>query len=766
MPPAETITSIRAFFEPTTVAVIGVNRERGRIGSEIFHNLVAEGFRGRLFPVNPRLAGIGPSAGHADPRPAYASVRDIPARVDLAVIAVPWAQVERVVDDCIAARVRAIVVISAGFGETDAAGRARETALLAKVRAAGIPMIGPNCMGVLNTDPAVRLNATFAPGIPPPGRVAFSSQSGALGLAILDYIRHLNLGISTFASIGNKADVSSNDLIEYWANDPRTDVILLYVESFGNPRKFSRIARRVSRHKPIVAVKAGRSMAGIRAAASHTGALASRDVIVDALFRQSGVTRTDTLEELFDVATLLAHQPVPAGPRVAILTNAGGPGILAADACEARGLVLPTLAETTLASLRGFLSHAAGLSNPVDMLATASADDYRRAIPLLLADPAIDSLLVIFTPPLVTQAADVAQAIVDTADRSRKPVLATFLTAKGAPAVLAPVPCYVFPESAARALARVVEYGAWRARPEGTRRLFTDVRAEDARSIVERALATDTEWLPAAECNGLLTAFGITVAPAAIALSEEEAAGAALRLGYPVALKAAGPAILHKTEAHAVILNLADESAMRAAYRDLTSRLGSGMTHALVQPMVAGGVEILVGASMDPTFGHVVLCGSGGTLVELIGDSVCRLHPLTDRDADDMLQQMRGGVRLRGFRGAPPADERALCEMLLRVSALLDACPEILELDINPVMVLRRGVCAVDVRIRIGTRSAGGAAANYSGSTAGLLPHRPPTRAGALDPGRPTSGDMGGTAIAVVQPNAPRAEPIPQRSHP
>jgi acetyl coenzyme A synthetase (ADP forming)-like protein len=417
--------SMKSFFQPRSIAVIGANRERGKIGSEILHNLVSGGFAGRIFPINPAIAEI-------DGLRAYPRLTSIPEPVDLAVICVPAELVIQIVDDCIAKHVKALVIISAGFGETDTAGRAREQTVLEKVRAAGIRLIGPNCMGIINTDPAVHLNATFSPIAPAPGRVAFLTQSGALGLAILDYVRKLNLGISTFVSVGNKADVSGNDLIQYWADDPRTDVILLYLESFGNPRRFGQIARRIAEVKPIVAVKAGRSSAGARAASSHTGALAANDVVVDALFRQAGIIRTTTLEELFDVAALLAHQPIPQGRRVGILTNAGGPGILAADACDANGLQLAQLSEGTIAELRQFLPKAGSVANPVDMLASASADDYRRATRLLLADNQIDSLLVIFIPPLITKADEVARAIVEASAGTSKPVLANFISAQGA----------------------------------------------------------------------------------------------------------------------------------------------------------------------------------------------------------------------------------------------------------------------------------------------------------------------------------------------
>jgi acetyl coenzyme A synthetase (ADP forming)-like protein len=691
--------SMKSFFEPRTAVVIGASRERGRIGSEILHNLAAGGFTGRLFAVHPSAASI-------DGVPAHPRVTEVPGPVDLAVVSVPGAQVSRVVDDCIAKGVRALVVISAGFGETGPAGRALEQEILQKVRTAGIRMIGPNCMGIINTDPAIRLNATFAPVAPVGGRVAFSTQSGALGLAILDYVRQLNLGISTFVSVGNKADVSGNDLIQYWADDPRTDVILLYLESFGNPRRFAQIARRVADSKPIVAVKSGRSRAGARAASSHTGALAASDAVVDALFRQAGVIRTTTIEELFDVAALLAHQPLPAGPRVAVLSNAGGPAILAADACEAQRLELAPLAPATAAALRELLPAEASIGNPVDMLASATPDHYERATRELLADPNVDSLLVIFIPPLVTKPDQVARAIAAGAAGARKPVLANFISSRGAPPDLAPIPSYPFPEAAVAALARVTGYGLWRRRPKGAIPPLDRLRPDAARAIVEGKLARGGGWLTPEDAQALVGAVGIATAAARMAASEEAAVAAAREIGYPVALKAAGPEIVHKTEIGGVILELGDEAALRAAWATLMARAGAAMTAALVQRMVRGGVELLVGAVIDPTFGPLVACGSGGVLVDLLGDTAFRLHPLTDLDASDMVESVKSARLLRGYRGHPPADAQAAVDALLRVSALVDICPEIQELDINPFTVLDRGAVALDVRVRISRRDA------------------------------------------------------------
>ena len=549
--------SMKGFFEPRTVAVAGANRERGKIGSEILHNLQTVGFTGTIIPVHPtarELQGLR----------AYPRVADIPGVVDLAVIVVPAMQVMSVVEDCIAKGVRALCVISAGFGEAGPEGRARELAILEKVRSAGCRLVGPNCMGLLNTDPVVRLNATFSPVYPPSGGVAMSTQSGALGLAILDYARQLNIGISSFVSVGNKIDVSGNDLIQYRAEDPRTSVILLYLESFGNPKKFGEIARRVARIKPIVAVKAGRSGAGARAASSHTGALAATDTVVDALFHQAGVIRTNTLEELFDVAALLAHQPIPRGRRVAILTNAGGPGILAADACEANGLEFVALSERTRAELRSFLPESASVANPVDMLASAPPEHYRRALAALIRDEHVDSILTIFIPPLVTDPEAVAAAIAaEAAGAAGKPVAGIFMRSEGAPPGLAPIPCFAFPESAAIALSRVTAYGEWRQKPVGAIPVLKDLRSHEARALVDSVLQRGGGWLTPNETQGLMTAVGMKTATSEMTRTADEAVAAASVIGFPVALKAVGPMILHKTERQAVRLNLNSEEAVR-----------------------------------------------------------------------------------------------------------------------------------------------------------------------------------------------------------
>jgi acyl-CoA synthetase (NDP forming) len=483
-------------------------------------------------------------------------------------------------------------------------------------------------------------------------------------------------------------------------------VILLYLESFGNPAKFSRIARRVSRDKPIVALKAGRSAAGARAAASHTGALATSDTFVDALFHQSGVVRTDTVTELFDVAMMLSRQPLPRGRRIAILTNAGGPGILAADACQAHGLTVTELTEPTRTALRAILPAAASVNNPVDMLASAPAAHYEQSLRIVLADPNVDAVIVIFIPPVVTAADDVAAAIARAAAVApHKPMSGVFMRSAAAPVALAAIPCFAFPEPAAIAMARVADYAQWRRHTPGVVPALDGIDAPLARRSIARALQCADGWLTTVEAQALLSAAGIATPPSMLAASIDEAVIAAERLGYPVAVKAVGRELLHKTEHKAIRLNLQNRNAVREAAASLTRSLGGRMEGLLVQRMISGGVEMMIGAINDSTFGHVIVAGAGGILVELLADAASRLHPLTDVDAAEMADSLKVTRLLRGYRGAAPLDEPAFVDTLLRLSALITICPEIEELDVNPLMVLASGVSAPDVRVRVVPRA-------------------------------------------------------------
>lgn len=700
------VNALKLFFEPRAVAVIGASRQRGTIGGEIFHNLLNYGFKGAVYPVNPVADAI-------ENVPAFPSVEEIPGPVDLAVIVVPAAKVVEVAAACARKGVKALVVISAGFSETGKEGKARQAELMSVCRAAGMRLIGPNCMGIANTKPEVLLDATFAPGIPPRGRVGFSSQSGALGLAIMEFAGSLGLGISTFVSVGNKADISGNDLLRYWEADDETDVILLYLESFGNPKKFSEIARRVGRKKPIAVVKSGRSAAGARATSSHTGALiAASDVTVDALFRQAGVVRTDTLAELFDVAALLANQPLPEGRRVGIITNAGGPAILCADACEARGLEVPVLSESSQARLRAFLPAGASVGNPVDMIASAPAEHYRKAIEIAGTDDNIDSLIVIFTPPLVTRADDVGKAIVEAVQQidKRKPVLSVFLSAHPAPPELriagVSIPSYAFPETAAIALARASRYRQWRERRETYPARFEDIRADEAAAIVAAALMRGEGWLTPDEVAAVCSCYGLPLIEQRIVANAEEAGKAAGQFGGEVALKAIAPDLIHKTEAGAVRLHLKGADAAREAAHEMSETLssrGHAVSGFVVQRMAQRGVEMIVGVVHDPQFGPVVACGAGGVQVELLRDVSVRITPLSKEDASDMIRELKTYPLLTGFRGSVPADVAALEDGLLRVSAMVEDIPQIAELDCNPFVVHATGATILDARIRVTT---------------------------------------------------------------
>ncbi len=702
-----TAQSLRPILEPRAVALVGASRHPGTVGSTLLSNLRRAGFAGPIYPINR-------DAGEIDGLNAYRTVSAIGASVDLAVIAVPAVAVEDAVADCIHAGVRGVVVISSGFGEASAEGRAAERRLRELVRRSGMRLVGPNCMGVLNTDPAVLLDATFAPTFPPAGNVAMLSQSGALGIAILDRVQALNIGISNFVSVGNKADVSANDLLAYWSEDPRTEVILLYLESFGNPRKFARLAPEIARRKPIIAVKSGRSAAGTRAASSHSAALASLDIAVDALFEQAGVIRTNTLEEMFDTAALLATQPVPAGPRVGVVTNAGGPGILLADACEAHGLALPTLDAATVASLRSFLPAQAGLSNPVDIIASATPEQFERAMAAVGNDPNIDSLVVIYIPLLATTPDEIAQAIARGAAAvpATKPVSTVFLSARGAPPLLSAgprgrIPSHSFPENAAMALAAAEKYGRWRARPAGVPVLLDNFARSTIRAIVDRVMhGTDGPcWLGSGDLATILGVAGIRMVESE-QTSIDDAAAVGERMGYPLVAKAIAADVVHKSDIGAVILGLESAEAVDQAARTLQERLravGKSLDGVLLQREVRGGIEAIVGVTTDPTFGPLLVCGLGGVLVELLRDVAFRLAPVTDIDAAEMLGRLRSGKLLDGYRGAPPGDRAALIEIITRVSAIVDIIPELRELDLNPIKVLApgEGAIVVDGRMRL-----------------------------------------------------------------
>jgi acyl-CoA synthetase (NDP forming)/RimJ/RimL family protein N-acetyltransferase len=667
--------SLRPFFSPESVAVVGASPRRGSIGGELFRNVVGSGFPRLAYPVN---RGGEPVEG----RPGFASLEDVPGHVDLVFVCVPGGAVLGVAEAALRRGTRALCVISAGFAEHGEEGARRQEELLALVRAHGARLVGPNCLGIALADPP--LNGTFAAGSFPPGTVGFCSQSGALGLALLERAAERGLGFSSFVSIGNKADVSTNDLLEHWQDDDATAVVCFYVESFGNPRKFGRVARRVARRKPLLALKGGASRAGARAAASHTAALAGSDAAVDALFRQAGVSRAATLEELLDAAVLLSTQPLLRGRRVALLTNAGGLAILCADAAEAAGLEVGPLSPETEAELRSFLPPEAAFGNPVDVLGSAGTEAYARALPLLLADQLVDAVVVLAVPTVALPPDDLVGLLASV--ETDKPVVSVGVAAPG-------VPDFGYPESAARALGRAAERAAWLRRPLGSVPELDGVDEDRGAAVVEQALARGGGWLEPAEARALLGAYGIPFIGERDAAGPEAAAAAARELGFPAVVKTAEPGA-HKTETGGVALDLGDEEAVRAA----AERIGGAV---IVQPMAAGDVELLAGLLQDPVFGPVVAFGPGGVLAELAGGTSFALAPLTDVDAEELVLGGTAGRLVRGFRGAEPADAGALAGVLLRLARLGEERPEVAELDLNPVLAGPDGCVAVDARVRV-----------------------------------------------------------------
>jgi acetyl coenzyme A synthetase (ADP forming)-like protein len=706
-----TLASLGSILSPHSVAVIGASRKPGTIGRLIFECIMENEFSGVVYPVNPNAEAVGAVK-------AYDSVLDVPGDVDLAVIVVPARLVASVADECGRKGVRSVIVISDGFRERGEEGAARERELRYVALGHGMRLVGPNCMGVINTDPSVRLNASFSLVYPPQGNVAFLSQSGAMGLAILDYASKLNMGISSFVSVGNRADISANDLLQYWEQDPATQVILLYLESFGNPRKFSRIARRVSRFKPIVAVKSGVTAAGSRAASSHTGALATSEVASEALFRQAGIIRVSTMSELFDVATLLANQPVPKDRRVAIVTNGGGPGILAADACESYGLTLPAFSAEAVSKLKAVIKRDITINNPLDVTAGARGDEFVGVLKVLAKEPGIDSVFVIFIPPTVVDPAEMDDAIRQAAPlfrRCEKPLLACIMGGPSFRGKLGSggrfVPNYAFPEDAVLALSKVAGYGESLQRPKGSIPKIRGIKRERARRIIESALTRTVArplWLSAEEISDLLNAYGIRVVETVVAGTAAEAASLASRVGFPVAVKLASATIVHKTDVGGVRLDLKSEGEVKAAFEDIKSRLTEmgrqdEMAGVIVQRMVRGGVETIVGVTQDPSFGPLIMFGLGGIYAELMKDVAVRLHPLTDIDARELVGSIKMARLFQGFRGAPLSDTGALEDLLLRLSALVEDVPQIAELDLNPVKVMPQGegCWVVDARVML-----------------------------------------------------------------
>ncbi|MBN1529399.1 MAG: GNAT family N-acetyltransferase [Thermoleophilaceae bacterium] len=687
--------AVRHFLEPESVAVVGASTRQGSVGRQVLDSIIRSGFDGPLYPVNPRhrrMRGMK----------AYSSVTELPGPVELAIVATPAATVPAVARECALAGVSALLVLSGGFAEDGEEGTRRQEELVAACRAGGMRLIGPNCLGL--TSARRPLDATFSRQSAPPGRVGLLSQSGGVGLALIERCAHLGLGLSSFVSIGNRADISANDVLEYWEDDDTTDAVLLYLESFGNPRNFARVARRLARTKPIAAVRAGRSQAGARAAASHTGAaVAASDAGAEALFRQAGIIRAETLGELFDLGTLLATQPLPRGGRVAIVTNAGGPAILCADACLAGGLEVPELT----AALRGRLAEIApphaSTANPVDLLAAATGPDLRRAAELLADSGEVDAVIALFTPALATGVEEVRRELAPLARESRLPLLAVLFGAAATDGNRGPAE-FAYPESAARALARVAEYVRWREQPPGTLPVHPDVDRSRAAELLAGAVADGPRWLESPEVESLLGAWGIPLVDSHFARGPVTAGRAAADLGGKVVLKASASGLVHKTEEGAVELGLEGERAVREAAERMGRRLrraGFQPGGFVVQRQAEGGVEMLCGIASDPALGALVVCGAGGTLADLLGDVQIRLAPVTDAEAARMVDRLRVRRMLDGYRGSARADAGALQDIITRLGRLAEAHPEVVELDCNPVLVGPAGATVLDARVRV-----------------------------------------------------------------
>jgi len=686
--------SVQRLLRPGSVAVIGASREPGAPGHEVLRSLLGHGFEGPVFPVNP-------AAGHVSGVKAYADVRDVPDAVDLAVVAVPAPDVAEVVRACSDKDVRGLVVVSGGFADGGATGRERLEEVVRLARDGGMRLIGPNAMGVVNTDPAVRLHATFAAGSPPPGSVGVLSQSGALAGTFLQEAARRSLGLSAFVSIGDRADVSGNDLLQHWRADERTEVVVLHLRGFGNPRKFARIAREVGRTKPVVALKSGRGQG---------------DVAVGALFASAGVVRVGSLAQLFETAQLFAYQPLPAGRRVAVVGTSNALATLAADACREAGLVVPELPEEVRVRLRA-LTGTTETANPVDLGPVAGADELTAALEVLTTSGEVDAVLaVVVPPPHAGTGGELVAALggaLRAAGSSGLPVLASFLGEDGVPDALAvrgpdaaprrgSVPSYASPESAALALSRAVAYAEWRARPQGVVTEPAGIDLAAARDVLA-PLPEDGSWLPQADAGALLAHVGIRVWPTVLARSEDDAVRLAQELGWPVVLKAASEQWRHRLDVGAVRLHLADEAELRAAWQSVSALTGESAAY--VQPLAEPGVSTVVRLVQDPTAGPLLSLRLGGVAVDLLVDPVTRTLPMTDADAAELVRAIRGAQLLTGRAGgAPadvPADVGALEELLLRVARIGEDLPSVAELVLDPVLVQRAGAVPLHAGVRL-----------------------------------------------------------------
>lgn len=699
---------LESLFYPRSVAVIGASHEEGKVGYSVLNNIIRFGYKGRLYGVNPKadeILGV----------PTLPNILAIKDEIDLALVVIPAQLVPRVLRDCADKGVRSAVIISAGFREAGAEGAELEEELKDIVKGSGMRVVGPNCLGIINT--SNDLNATFAAGMLPKGRLAFFSQSGALGIAILDWAIGNRIGFSKFISLGNKADLNETDFIEYFISDPETDIILGYVEDVVEGRRFLKLAKEASKIKPIILVKSGGTRAGARAASSHTGALAGSDKAFDAAFKQTGVIRAEGIEDLFETAKAFNSKRVPAGNNLLIVTNAGGPGIIAADTAEKAGIELPALSKKTIVKLSKFLPKNASLYNPVDIIGDASAERYSAVLDAAVKDPHMDGFLVILTPQATVNVDDTATAVLKYSNRSDKPFITCFMGEKSVRSSVemlkaGSIPNFSYPEPAVRAFRKLRDYGRWVRRvTEAPREISADIGSVS--KIITDAVGKERFSLTEDESREVLRSYGFRLPAKYRAADPNDAASAAEEMGFPVVMKISSPDILHKTDVGGVKLGVSSKKEARAAFTEIAANVRKYMPSAFIEGIsvyetVRGGKEVIVGITYDRTFGHMIMFGLGGIYVEILKDVSFRIVPVNAVDADEMVQEIRSFPLLKGARGEKPVDIDSIVDAVLRLSLLSSDFPLIQELDINPLVVSEGGATALDARIIIGSHDAGG----------------------------------------------------------
>ena len=692
------------FFNPKSIAVIGASRTPGKVGYDILKNIIQYGYEGAVYPINP---GVPEILGVK----TYASLPDVPGRIDLAVVVIPSKNVLEIIGQCGSMKIDSAIIITAGFKESGLEGARLETDLINKAKEAGVRFIGPNCLGMIDTHSKV--NASFAAGMPAKGGIGFFSQSGALCLAVLDRALPDKIGFSKFISMGNKADISDTDIMLALAEDEHTKVILGYIEGVGDGRKFMDVATQVSKKKPVIILKSGITSSGAKAASSHTGALAGREAAFDAAFKQSGVIRAHTINELFNYALAFANQPLPQGPNVAIITNSGGPGILAADACDKSDLKLAPPHKEIVDELRTFLPPVASFYNPVDILGDAGSDRYEKAITTVLKDDKIHGLMVLLTPTATVDVEATAVAVANIANETDRPILTSFMGKKSieeaARTLLSyGVPNYSYPEEAVSAMNAMYHYHVWINKPDKQYQGFPGFK-EKAVPVFANAKKENRDRFTDSEVHDVLSAYGFALPKSAFARTSEEAVDAAMEIGYPVVMKIVSPQIVHKSDIGGVRVNLNSKQEVEKAFFEITTHLRNIMPAAqiygvMIQEMVRGGKEIIMGITKDPQFGHMIMFGLGGIYVEVLKDIAFRITPLSREDAHEMIRETKTFPLLRGVRGEAEADIEAIEHSLMILSQMAVDFPQIIEADINPLLVRKRGegVVAIDARFAIG----------------------------------------------------------------